>query len=152
MKSAEPVSKEGVIESHLPPIDLEDAITVHEEEGRKGERLHSMAIAVFAMCCAMIGSGIVGLPSAMAKLSFYIGIPALIFASVATGYTGITLGYIAQNTRKLGNGGYIESYPAIGKVLYGPKVESFVLFVQWINVYSVSMLYLILAAMNMNLL
>eukprot|EP01135_Chromosphaera_perkinsii_P009009 Nk52_evm27s1569 gene=Nk52_evmTU27s1569 len=152
--STDAITKKGVLESQAPaPFDVEDTLSVHEEPGKsKGGKAHSMAIAVFAMCCAMIGSGIVGLPSAMAKLSFYIGVPALMFASVATGYTGITLGYIAQNTRKLGNGGYIESYPAIGKVLYGPKVESFVLFVQWINVYSVSMLYLILAAMNMNLL
>ena len=141
--------------SHGLEIEIDEV-----ERDAMRSRWHSISISVFSMCCAMIGAGVVGLPHAVANCGWW-GIAVVIFGAFATGYTGVTLGELGENrnglnprydesSSKVVSSRYLNSYPAIGRALYGPGVEKFVLFVQWLNVYSVAMLYIILAAGNMN--
>eukprot|EP00122_Pirum_gemmata_P009798 Pgem_evm1s9044 len=68
------------------------------------------------ICCAMIGTGVLGLAQAFSQLSWYIGPITLFIAFIAAYYCSKLLSYVHIDP----NGNRLNTYTQIGKYLVGP--------------------------------
>eukprot|EP00122_Pirum_gemmata_P008626 Pgem_evm1s7958 len=97
------------------------------------------------ICCAMIGTGVLGLSQAFSQLSWYIGPITLLIAFITAVYCSRLLSHIhlAHNGKRL------NSYIQLGKYIVGPKhVKWVVLPWLYLGLIGVCIAYLITAGEN----
>eukprot|EP01135_Chromosphaera_perkinsii_P002479 Nk52_evm85s223 gene=Nk52_evmTU85s223 len=164
--------KKGLPMAKKVELDIESMET---DLGAGQSLWKSMFISVFNITCAMVGAGIVGLPKAIA-LTSWSGIVLIVFCALASGYTGLTLGWCASNkailphkkesdtneievsmdrqeklrARDFGTGKEFVTYADIGYAAAGKTGYYVTIVCQLVNCLAYGILYLVLAADNLN--
>eukprot|EP00729_Bicosta_minor_P018550 gene18550-19333_t len=95
---------------------------INQGDGNSASELRksSWTDSVLILVGAIMGSGTLGLPFALTKLGWYVGITVCVLFGLAAIYSGLLLGRV-ENKYCRG----AESFSEAAKVLVGPKFEAF---------------------------
>eukprot|EP01135_Chromosphaera_perkinsii_P005619 Nk52_evm33s355 gene=Nk52_evmTU33s355 len=111
--------------SELPPSivlcqgDLTPDVEIASAQAKQGCFKNGIFFGASNIVCILLGAGIVALPQALAKSSFYFGIPLIIIAMFCAGYAAVLLGKCGDLLIEQGVAKSALTYADIGEAAAG---------------------------------
>eukprot|EP01135_Chromosphaera_perkinsii_P005618 Nk52_evm32s355 gene=Nk52_evmTU32s355 len=97
----------------------QNAVDDFEAEYSNGSSLSSVMHGVINILCGILGAGIVGLPQALARESWYLGLVLLVVCGLFSGYAAVLLSRCADVIIRTGKSKESISYAELGENAFG---------------------------------